>query len=160
MKKTNLLLLAGSYLVAIFVGFALGIYTLPILIAPKVPDNAQVESVAKHRVFKGTFSRDRKDSDFLHWGEGEVSIGPDVIAFKGELAPGPDYKLYFSTEFVETEKDFNRLKPSMLLAGEVKNFKNFIIPLTKDVDPTRFNSIIIWCESFGQFISSARYERQ
>ena len=58
----------------------------------------------------GQFKRDLKDSDALHWGEGQVSIAPGAITLVGKLAPGPDYKLYLSPEFVETEVDFNRLK--------------------------------------------------
>jgi hypothetical protein len=158
MKKKTLALLGGSYLVAISVGFVLGIYALPILIAPNAPDDAQVIAAAKQSVFRGTFSRDRKDSDVFHWGEGEVSIGPDTIVLLGKLAPGPDYKLYLSAEFVETEDDFNRLKPTMVLAGAVNTFENFIVPLSKNIDPARYSSIIIWCESFGQFITSAHYE--
>lgn len=38
----------------------------------------------------------------------------------GKLAPGPDYKLCLSTEFMETEADFNRLKSTMTLVGDVK----------------------------------------
>ena len=64
-----------------------------------------------------TFRRDLKDSDALHWGEGTVSISPQAISLVGKLAPGPDYKLYLSPEFVETEADFKRLKPQMQRVG-------------------------------------------
>ena len=106
----------------------------------------------------GHFDRDRQDSDALHWGEGAISIGPQAVSFEGELAPGPDYKLYFSPEFVETEADFERLKASMVRAGDVKTFRNFLIPLPADIDPAQYNTVIVWCESFGEFITSARYE--
>ena len=43
----------------------------------------------------------------------------------GELAPSPDYKLYLSSGFVETEAEFLGLKPSMALVGDVKTFDNF-----------------------------------
>jgi hypothetical protein len=42
-----------------------------------------VAKLAESSEFVATFSRDRKDSDAFHWGEGEVSIGPDAITFIG-----------------------------------------------------------------------------
>jgi hypothetical protein len=75
----------------------------------------------------------------------------------GKLAPGPDYKLYLSPEFVETEADFARLKPQMLRVGKVKTFDNFLVPLPPGVDVTRYTTVIVWCESFGQFITAAKY---
>jgi hypothetical protein len=75
----------------------------------------------------------------------------------GRLAPGPDYKLYFSPEFVETEADFNRLKPTMVRAADIRTFKNFIVDIPRSIDPADYTSVIVWCESFGQFITSAKY---
>lgn len=50
-------------------------------------------------------------------GDGTVSAGPDFVTLMGKLAPGPDYKLCLSTEFVESEADFNRLKSRMSVTG-------------------------------------------
>ena len=61
----------------------------------------------------------------------------------GELAPGPDYKLYLSPKFVETESDFNRLKPSMVRVGDVKTFENFVVNVPASIDPSDFNSVIV-----------------
>lgn len=155
MKK---LLLLVSHALALGVGFALGVYFLPVLIAPPAPTVAEVSAQAGEATYKGQFRRDLKDSDTLHWGEGTVSVGAKSIALAGELAPGPDYKLYLSPEFVETEADFNRLKPNMVRVGDVKTFKNFLVPLPMSVDPTRYNTVIIWCETFGQFITAAKYK--
>ena len=158
MKKTTIIGLVVSHAVALAAGFAAGIYFLPILIAPPAPDTAAVARAAESREFVATFSRDRQDSDALHWGEGEVSIGPDAITFMGKLAPGPDYKLYLSPTYVETEAEFNRLKASMVQVGDVKTFENFIVPLADDIDPSKYRSVIVWCESFGQFITSGQYQ--
>ena len=151
------LLLAGSHLLALAIGFALGVYALPILIAPPAPSAAEVGAQAEKATYKGQFRRDLKDSDALHWGEGTVSVSRTSIALAGELAPGPDYKLYLSPEFVETEADFKRLKPSMVRVGDVKTFKNFLIPVPEAVDPARYNTVIVWCETFSQFITAAKY---
>ena len=154
MKK---LILVGSHLIALAIGFALGVYALPILIAPPAPSAAEVAAQADKAAFKGQFRRDLKDSDALHWGEGTVSVSRTSIALAGELAPGPDYKLYLSPEFLETEADFKRLKPKMVRVGDVKTFKNFLIPVPDTIDPARYNTVIVWCESFSQFITAAQY---
>ncbi|MES2959678.1 MAG: DM13 domain-containing protein [Pseudomonadota bacterium] len=151
------LLLAVSHAVAGIAGFALGIYALPILTAPEAPSTTELAMLASGASYRADFRRDLKDSDALHWGEGTVSVGGQVIAFEGKLAPGPDYKLYLSPEFVETEADFKRLKPSMVRVGDVKTFTNFVVPVPGAVDPSRYNTVVVWCESFGQFITSAKY---
>lgn len=138
-------------------GFALGIYLLPILTAPPAPSASEVTALSQGASFTGQFRRDLKDSDALHWGEGTVSVGPKAITLMGRLAPGPDYRLYLSPEFVETEADFERLKSTMQHVGEVKTFENFVVALPEGVDLARYTTVIVWCESFGQFISAARY---
>ena len=110
MKTKNFILLLATHGIVAALGFAGGIYALPILIAPDAPSEAQVSAVAASATYTGEFRRDLQDSDALHWGEGQVSVGTGSISHMGKLAPGPDYKLYLSPEFVETERDFNRLK--------------------------------------------------
>jgi hypothetical protein len=154
MKKWVLVL---THALAVGLGFALGIYALPILIAPPAPTSAEVSAQAGASSFKGEFRRELKDSDSLHWGEGTVSVNAKSIGLAGELAPGPDYKLYLSPQFVETEADFLRLKPDMVRVGDVKTFKNFLVPVPAGVDPSRYDTVIVWCETFGQFITAAKY---
>lgn len=153
--KTFLLLV--SHALTLAVGFALGVYLLPILIAPPAPTAAEVTAQARAAEFRGEFRRDLKDSDALHWGEGVVSVGARSIALAGKVAPGPDYKLYLSPQFVETEDEFRRLKPSMVRVGDVKTFENFVIPVGEGIDPSRYVAVIVWCERFGQFITAAKY---
>jgi len=155
MKKV---LIIASHVLTLGVGFAVGVYALPILTAPAGPSVADVAAQAAIAAYKGQFRRDLKDSDALHWGEGSVTVGNQSIALVGKLAPGPDYKLYLSPEFVETEADFKRLRPSMQKVGEVKTFGNFLVQLPSGVDVSRFNTVIVWCETFGQFISAAKYQ--
>lgn len=148
----------GTHLVAGGIGFALGIYLLPILIAPESPGEQQVRSAAESAQFTAEFRRDLADSDALHWGEGKLYIGPDSIALEGRLAPGPDYRLYLSPEFVETEAAFEALKTQMVEVGPVRTFENFMVPVPESVDPAAFSAAIVWCESFGQFITAAQYQ--
>lgn len=155
MKKFILLLI--SHGVVAVLGFAAGIYALPILTAPPAPSQADVQALAEQGKYKALFRKDLKDSDALHWGEGELTVGQKAISLMGELAPGPDYKLYLSPEFVETEADFLRLKDSMVQVGDVRTFENFIVNVPENVNPSDFSAAIVWCESFGQFITAAKY---
>lgn len=155
MKK--LLVLAGSHALIGAMGFAAGIYSLPILIAPPPPSMVDILARAEEAEYRGEFRRDLKGSDFLHWGEGTVSVGSTSISFMGRLAPGPDYKLYLSPEFIETGEDFLRLKPNMVRVGNVDTFDNFIVPVPVTIDPGAFSTVIVWCESFNQFITAAKY---
>lgn len=155
MKK--LLLLAVSHGAALVIGFGLGIYALPILTAPAAPTAAEVASAASQAAYTGRFRRDLKDSDPLHYGEGTIAVGPQKIALDGKIAPGPDYKLYLSPEFVETKADFLRLKPRMVRVGDVRTFENFVVAVPEAIDIAGYNTAIVWCESFSMFITAARY---
>ncbi|MGD8110075.1 DM13 domain-containing protein [Vibrio sp. NTOU-M3] len=154
--KTVFLIL--SHLIFGALGFALGIYALPILTQPTSPSMAIIEQVNHEALYTGSFQRDRTDSDFLHWGVGSVAISKNNIAFVGELAPGPDYKLYLSPVFIETEQSFAANKDQMVRIGDVKTFDRFTLPVDEEVNVSNYNTIVIWCETFGEFISSARYK--
>lgn len=157
MKTRNVALLLATHCMAGVVGFGAGIYALPVLIAPPAPSEAEIKAVSSQAEYTAQFRRDLKGSDALHWGEGTVSVGPESVTLMGRLAPGPDYKLYLSPGFVETEEDFNRLKTAMVRIGDVKTFENFVVDVPSGIDPSNYTSVIVWCESFGQFITSARY---
>ena len=158
MKTGKIIALLLTHALAAGAGFAAGIYALPILIAPPAPSISQVEQAASAAMYTATFKRELADSDSLHWGEGTISIGAGVITFMGELAPGPDYQLYLSPQFVETEAAFNQLKPQMVRVGPIKTFDNFIVNIPPGISPASYNAIIVWCETFGQFISAAKYQ--
>ena len=151
------ILLIGSHLVTLAVGFAIGIYALPILTAEPSPALESVRSVASTALYQGAVRRDLADSDALHWGEGTLFVAKDTIVFEGELAPGPDYRLYLSPRFVETEADFVNLKSSMVEVGPVRSFENFMLTVPDSIDPEDYSAAIVWCETFGQFITAARY---
>ena len=64
-RSVKVPLLFGTHLLAIGIGFALGIYLLPILTAPEGPDLKMVRSTADAAQFTGNFRRDLADSDAL-----------------------------------------------------------------------------------------------
>jgi len=144
--------------IALAIGFALGIYLLPVLIAPPAPSDAEVSSSSQGAVFSGRFTRDLPGSDFLHWGEGEISISPTRIAFMGSIAPGPDYQLYLTRELVTSEAEFLPVKDDAARIGAVKTFENFILQLPQGINPADYKALVIWCETFSEFITATAYQ--
>ena len=158
MNTKKRIILSFTHLFTLLIGFALGIYLLPILTAPDSPTVTEIQTQAKGATYSAEFIRNLKGSDALHWGKGVVSISNQVVTFNGDLAPGPDYKLYLSPAFVETEAEFEALKSSMVQVGDIKTFNGFIVNLDASVDIEQFNTVVVWCESFGEFITAASYK--
>jgi hypothetical protein len=139
-------------------GFVLGVYLLPILTAPPSPTAADIQTVATGASFRARFVRNLKGSDFLHWGEGEIFVARDRIAHTGKLAPGPDYRLYLTTTFVDTKEGFLAIKSQSVQIAEVKTFNGFVASVPAGVDVAAYDTVVIWCEAFSQFITAAKYK--
>ncbi len=93
-------------------------YALPILIGPDSPSSSSVQAISQQAIYTGEFTKDRQDSVFLHWGEGIVSVSRKRDCVWRRTAPGPDYKVYLSPKFIETEQAFND-NTSELLKSEM-----------------------------------------
>ncbi len=76
----------------------------------------------------------------------------------GTLAPGPDYQLYLTRDLALTEQEFLLIKDQSAKIGSVMTFDNFILNLPDNINPANFKAIIIWCETFGEFITAASYQ--
>lgn len=152
------LFLIFSHGAVLGIGFALGVYFLPILTAPKSANLSQIEQVVANPVYKAEFKKGQRGNDFFHWGEGQLVITNNEIALKGKVAPGPDYKIYLTKKFVEHEDEFLPIKQNALYVADLKVFENFIVPLDKKINFEDYNTILIWCEAFKEFITSAKYK--
>lgn len=151
------ILMIITHTAALALGFGLGVYLLPILTAPTSPDAAKLQDMARDAVYTATFTRDRRGSDFLHWGEGDISLSATMVVHQGRLAPGPDYRMYLVPSFVEHEDEFLPLKDASVQIGEVKSFGGVIVQIPDGVDIADYDTVLIWCEAFGEFITSAKY---
>ena len=156
MKK--LLLLSLSHSAVLVVGFVLGVYFLPIMIAPESPSNELIDKVAQQAKYHTNFVEDRGDSDGFHWAEGKVYVSDRQIAFKGTMAPGPDYKLYLAPSYIETEDEFlGGVKALSVRVDVVKTFDGFIIDVPQGVNIEDYDTVVVWCEQYSEYISSAKY---
>lgn len=155
MKK--ILIKLVTHIIAVAFGFALGIYMLPILTAPDSPDAAVLEQQSQDAQFSVALTRKLRGSDFLHWGEGEISVTPTMIVHEGKLAPGPDYKLYLVDTFVEHEDEFLPIKANAQLIGDIKTFEGFALHIPDGIDPSEYSTVLVWCEAFSEFITAGQY---
>lgn len=156
MKK--LLLLSVTHLSVLAFGFILGLYMLPILTAPQAPEAQMLSKAMSSAQYSGEFKRGLKGSDALHWGEGKISVSEDKIAHDGRLSPGPDYSLYLVPEFVENEEEFLSVKSQAKKIANIKSFNGFIAEVPKGTNVDQYSTVVIWCESFSEFITAAKYK--
>ncbi len=157
MVRLSFLVVSHGAMLAI--GFALGIYFLPVLTAPSAPAPEMLQAQARGALYTAEFTRELRGSDFLHWGEGRVSLTQSKIVHEGQLAPGPDYKLYLVDQFVEHEDEFLPIKSQARLIGNVTSFDGFILDVPEGLDLSRYSSVVIWCEAFGEFITAAQFAK-
>ncbi|MFU2512081.1 DM13 domain-containing protein [Pseudoalteromonas sp. ASV78] len=156
MAKT--LIRACTYLIVFAFGFAAGIYALPILTAPDGPSQLELANHAQQALYKGEFRDDLAGSDSFHYGVGEVRLTNSAISFAGTLSPGPDYQLYLANRFIDNEADFLAYKGTMTRVASVKTFDDFLVTVPQGINIADFNTVIVWCESFEQFITAAQYQ--
>lgn len=142
---------------AMVLGVMLGIYLLPILTAPEGPTGSEVVSSSQQALYQTRFDREVAGSDLIHWGEGDVFISKTSISLMGSLAPGPDYFLYLTKNLVDSRKSFLEIKADSLKVGPIRTFDNFIVPLDESIDLEQYAAVVVWCETFSQFITSASY---
>ena len=153
----KILLLAASHLAVLAIGFALGIYLLPILAAPPPPPSGELAAAAGGARFRTEFRRELKGSDALHWGEGKVTIGDRSVTFEGKMAPGPAYRLYLVPGSVETGEEFLKVTARSRVLGDITTCERFIVPLPAGTRLEDYESVVVWCEAFSMFITAGRY---
>ena len=161
MKKWLWGVLLGSVL-GLVAGFALGVYTLPILVEwLGNKQNTSTVQVFAETDPTGQFDRGSPGSDPLHWGEGRLRISSGNLVFEDDvkLAPGPDYRIYMTKKFVDNKDDFKRIKSGAVEIAKLKTFSgplNFELP--SDLNTDEYDNVVIWCEAFSMYIASARLD--
>jgi hypothetical protein len=60
-------------------------------------------------------------------------------------------------EVVEHEDEFLPLKGQAQLIGDVKTFNGFLLDVPDGIDIEQFTTVLVWCEAFSEFITSAKY---
>lgn len=151
-------MLLASHLAFFSIGVGSGIYILPILTAEQNSSEAEIQAVQQNARYTGLFVKNQKGSNAVHWVDGKLFVTDSQIAFKGTVAPGPDYKIYLTKTLAEDKASFLKIKMESLYIGDLKNFGNFKKQLPNGVNIDDYTTVQIWCERFGQFIGSASYK--
>lgn len=157
MKRRIKNILMVTHLTMLGLGFGAGIYILPILTAQEDAAFNEIEEVKREAKYSAHFTKNQNGSDALHWANGDLYVSERDIAFRGEVAPGPDYKIYLTKTQAFDGDSFLEMKKDAVLVGELKNFGNFRKAVPLSVDINEFTTVQIWCERFSKFIGSAKY---
>ena len=145
----------AKFIAGLVIGFGLGVYFLPILTAEKGLDETQLAALQENVQRQGVFVKDLPGSDAFHWGEGTVYASDERIWLDGEIAPGPDYRLYLTPSYVDTKEDFLKIKDQSVQVAPIKAFRNFSVEVPDGVEVGDYPALLIWCEAFSMFITSA-----
>ncbi|MDI9325411.1 MAG: DM13 domain-containing protein [Alphaproteobacteria bacterium] len=111
----------------------------------------------------GMFNPNAEGSDALHRGWGGVSLVKQhdthhiIFSDSFKVTNGPDYKLYLVPKHnIDTEEKFNTNKKNAIRVADVKQYSGMqIFTLPSDYVVSETLSIVIWCEFFSQFITTA-----
>lgn len=153
-RRHIILALTLKFSAGIIIGFGLGVYFLPILIAEAPADEKIVLAEAASADRQAVFIKDREGSDPIHWGEGTLYLSETRATLEGKVSPGPDYRLYLTPSYVETGDGFRAIKSQSVEIARIKGFENFSYELPSGVDINAYGGVLVWCERFGQYITS------
>ncbi len=159
-KKFILILFKiSTHLLFLIIGLCLGMYILPIITASPKPNSTLINLALENSKYETVFVRDLPGSSFLYWGQGQLSLSEKNIVFQGKLSPGPSYKFYLTKKFVQDKESFLKNKTNAILIGDINSFNGFILKISPSINIDNYNYAVVWCESFSQFITSARYQQ-
>ena len=89
------------------------------------------------------------------FGHGKVHDKGGLIWLDDGLAPGPDYRLYLNKTKITSKQVFLDVKNQALQIAPEKVLKNVLVDMLNSVSVDDNDSMIIWCERFSAFITSA-----
>ena len=105
-------------------------------------------------------------SDRLHWGQGGLEIYKSdehyeiLLKEDFEVGPGPDYRVYLSSATdIRSNQDFEQAENHEI--AQLKSFKGSqVYRIDKQTLADKYQSLVIWCKTFGQLISPAELTRK
>jgi hypothetical protein len=153
-RRHIIMVMTAKFVAGLVIGFGLGVYFLPIIIADAPVDQEILQAQAQTAERQAIFTKDREGSDLGHWGEGILYLSDSRVTLDGEVSPGPDYRLYLTPKFVETSDAFRAIKADSVEVARIKGFKNFSYEIPSGIDTSGFESVVVWCERFGVYITS------
>lgn len=156
MARSIVTFVAGG-LLGTAAGFGLGIFFYPHIFLADVVGGERVDAAAAGKVAaRGRFVH-ANPRDPVHYGKGRVTVYEKLLHLESdfEVGPGPKFHVYLVPE--KSVVPSTAVPKTMYVdLGRLKAFKgsqNYPVPA--GVDPTKYGSVVIWCEHFGVLISPA-----
>ena len=157
MPRVNFVLgLALGVVAGLFGGFAAGIALFPYLFPPPEVNEALVGKTETDVIGRATFIH-ANPRDPIHYGRGTATVYRDVVRLEAdfEVGPGPKFHVYLVPEANITPD--TEVEDTMFVdLGRLKAFsgsQNYAVPA--GVDPSAYDTLVIWCEQFNVLISPA-----
>lgn len=162
MLKSRFMVFVLGGVLGVIAGAGGMLVAFPFLFPPPVANDAAPTPLEAAAAAMISFTLDEAapGRDPVHWANGTGAI---VRTAQGavlrlnadfEAGPGPNFWVYLNTRAVGEEKDFQADAGRVRIAP-LKSFKgaqNFMLP--EGLDPAKFHTVTIWCESFNAYIGS------
>ena len=155
-RKRFILAMTVKFLSGLVIGFGLGVYFLPIIIADSPAAQSVLQAEEAKAEKQAVFTPDLPGSDPFHWGDGTLLISDNRVTLMDEVSPGPDYRLYLTPSYVETGAGFLEIKAQSREVARITGFKNFSYEIEDGIDLEQYGAVLIWCERFSQFITAGK----
>lgn len=155
-------LLAG--VLSFLAGIAVMLFIYPFIFPPPVLNEKISHIEAKTKVAFGVFIHPNP-KDFIHYGKGSVSVyksnhGYEILLGKDfKVGPGPAFHVFLSdAKNIKTNTAFQNSKKYDL--GMLKSFRGsqvYVVP--SQVNISDIHSVVVWCVSFSQLITTANLKK-
>jgi hypothetical protein len=137
-------------------GFALGILAFPYIFPPPPAAEQLTEADRTALVATGNFIH-ADPADPIHYGSGKVSVYEKTLFLESdfEVGPGPKYHVYLVPK-ANIRQNSDVPDTMFVDLGRLRAFKGsqrYEVPA--GVDLKKYQSVVIWCETFGVLISPA-----
>jgi hypothetical protein len=153
--------IAAGTALGLAAGFALGIFFYPFIFLADVVGTDQVDARATRKVVaRGAFVH-ANPRDPVHYGKGRVTVYENLLHLESdfEVGPGPKFHVYLVPD-ANVVPSTDVAKTMFVDLGRLRAFRgsqHYAVPA--GVDPSRFGSVVIWCEHFGVLISPAALKK-
>jgi len=158
-KKANVRLLIAC-LLGFLAGLAAMVIAYPFIFPPPILNEKLIHAETKTLIAKGNFIHPNP-KDFIHYGKGSINVYKakdqyEIFLNKDfKVGPGPAFHIFLSdAKNIKTNTAFKNSKKYDL--GMLKSFQGSqIYSIPSHVNLSEIKSVVIWCVSFSQLITSA-----
>jgi hypothetical protein len=59
---------------------------------------------------------------------------------------------------ITINNDWDAVVQAIYQDRSIKTFDNFILDVPANINPAKFTAVVVWCETFSEFITAATYQ--